>query len=225
VTPRYGTDPVSTTLVNNLLRTLTQRGTEASTPCSSVGESARGFLATFGVAAAPLGPEDRGAIFVGSEALDETQTRDLRRAAEEGATVVLLPKAASGPAFGLRLREERLFIGRLVPSPLLSGLSDGDVYLKQWVTLPVAQDGEGWQSLVQPGLLATKTVGAGRLLACQLDPESLGQSRARVKVLRFWNLLLANLGIDRSTELFPGAAAPRVYEANEWEEIPPYMDW
>jgi hypothetical protein len=125
----------------------------------------------------------------------------------------------------LRLREERLFIGRLGPSPLLSGLTDGDVYLKQWVTLPVASDENGWESLVQPGLLSTKATGAGRFVACRLDPESLGPNRARVKVLRFWNLLLANLAVDRSADLAPGAAPTRVYEDNEWERIPRYMNW
>jgi hypothetical protein len=123
------------------------------------------------------------------------------------------------------LREERLLIGRLGRDPLLSGLTDGDVYLKQWVTLSVACDENGWQSLVHPGLLTVKATGAGRLVACRLDPESLGQSRARVKVLRFWNLLLANLAVDRSGDLAPGAAPTRVYEDNEWEQIPPYMNW
>lgn len=31
----------------------------------------------------------------------------------------------------------------------------------------------GWHSLIEPGLVATKTVGQSRVIACQLDPEKL----------------------------------------------------
>ena len=225
VTPRYGADPVSTALVDNLLTTLTQRGSEVPTPCSFVGESARRFLSTFGVTPTGFRPDDRGVIVVGGEPPDGGQMTALEQAARDGATVLLLPQAECGPAFGLRLREQRLFGGRLGTSPLLTGLDDGDVYLKQWATLSVASDENGWESLIQPGLLAAREIGAGRLLACRLDPESLGPTRARVKLLRFWNLLLANLGVERSPGPVFGAPPTPPYEDNQWEQIPPYMDW
>ena len=53
----------------------------------------------------------------------------------------------------------------------------------------------------------------------------LGPSRVRVKALRFWNVLLANLDVERGTcdnFLRPDVD---VHEPNPWEQVPPYMNW
>jgi len=77
VTSRYAADPVSTLLVNNLIRALARRGD-----------------------------------------------------APERWQVVAAADAAKGQ--GLRLERKRWFAGRVSGHPLLAGLSDGDLFLKQW---------------------------------------------------------------------------------------------
>ncbi|MEA1951920.1 MAG: hypothetical protein U9N87_11080, partial [Planctomycetota bacterium] len=72
---------------------------------------------------------------------------------------------------------------------------------------------------------AIKPFGQGRIVACQLDMAKLGQSRGRIKALRFYNMLLANLGVERiafDSFLQPTA---QVYQPNSWEQIPPYINW
>ena len=140
-------------------------------------------------------------------------------AAERGATVLLLPGSPAAETFGLRRKPQRLFIGALPPS-LLAGLMTA-TYLKQWQEMPAAS-GDGWQTLVEPGLVAVKPLGQGRLIACTLDLAGLEETRARVKLLRFWNVLLANLG-GRSFALLDSSSAR--YEPNAWEELPPYINW
>ena len=193
VTSRYGTDPVSTRLLSNLLTTLSRRGRE------------------------PL----RQAIYVA----EEGQAKELERAAREGATVVLRPGSPLAAEFGLDTKSTRLFIGRVGDHPLLTGLSDGDLYLKQWTTIKAACPGNGWKVIAEPGVVAVKQLGRGRLVACQLDPATLGNTRARVKALRFWNVLLSNAGAERrrfASFLEPTA---KCHEPNAWEQIPPFINW
>jgi beta-galactosidase len=225
VTSRYGSDPVATTMVHNLLGELSAGGGEANRVCACVGQSAKAFLAPFGVECGDLDPRNSTLVAVGTDSLDQTQTDALRAAAERGATVLLLPGSSAAGPFGLRLREERLFIGRVEPRPLLAGLSDADLYLKAWTNIQVAAPEGGWDVIAQPGLVAEKTVGRGRVVSCQLDPGALGPSRGRVKALRFWDVLLANLGARRTgSTAFLQPTAP-VYEDNEWETMPGYIDW
>ncbi|MBI2300620.1 MAG: hypothetical protein HYU66_17060, partial [Armatimonadetes bacterium] len=218
VTPRCGTDPVATRLVANLLG---QRVVPAQAPCSFVGASAAEFLAPFGLAPAPFQPGAQGVVFVGKETPGETVTAQLEQAARGGATVVLLPRAAG---FGLRLADQRWFIGRLKRDPLLAGLNDGDLYLKSWKTTPAVPAEGGWESLVEPGVLAVKALGQGRLVACEVDPEQLG-ARGRAKALRFWNVLLANLGAEREANAAFVTAPAKAWEESESEQLPPYMGW
>ena len=51
------------------------------------------------------------------------------------------------------------------------------------------------------------------------------ENRGHVKTLRFWNLLLSNLGLPRA--LFTEDLEPRLafYEDNPWEEIPRFRSW
>lgn len=223
VTERYGADPVSTSLVDNLLRTPAEASGPASAPCRYLGDSARAFLAPFGIQPAGFQGGPGGPILVGTEPLAQGQAQKLQQAAEAGATVVLLPGSAAAGAFGLSTKEERLFLGKAAVGPLTQGLDAGDLYLKAWTTLQGIEEGNGWRSVVTPGLVATKAVGAGRVVACPLDPQALGQTRARIKALRLWSLLLANVGSERA-RTFLAAPAP-TYAVNEWESIPPYMSW
>lgn len=212
VTERYGTDPVSTALVANLLRSPT---TPATLQCSYVGEAAKVFLAPFGIAPEPYAAGAGGLVFVGA---GEAAPEDAARA---GATVVLLPGAT---AAGLRLTDQRWFIARLKSDPLLAGLNDGDLYLKSWKTTPAIAPEHGWRPLADPAVLAVEPVGQGRLVACEVDPERLG-TRGRVKALRFWNVLLANLGADRKANPAFLTAPGKAFEPCEAEQIPPYMSW
>jgi hypothetical protein len=99
----------------------------------------------------------------------------------------------------------------------------GDLYLKALTAVPCGLEQAGWHNLTTPGLLSAKPIGAGRLIACGLDPDALGQTRGRVKALRLWNTLLTNVGVERNALAILAPAQP--YEDNEWERLPPYMDW
>ena len=225
VTSRYGANPVSTTLVNNLLAALTEPGGTDTSPCAYLGASARDLLEPFGVTPTAFDQDRSDLIAIGREPLSDGELTSVERAAERGATVLLLPGAAVTEHFGLELSEQRLFISRPGTDPLLAGLSAGDLYLKRWETISVARPANGWECLVEPGLVATKRVGAGRLISCQLDPSALGGTRGRVKALRVWNSLLSGAGTRRDG--FRRFLRPTVagYEPNESEEMPGYINW
>jgi hypothetical protein len=222
VTSRCGVDPVSTQLVSNLLAELSQRGDAACMPSAIIGDSAKTVLGRFGVAPGPFDPSASKLVFVGTEPLSQEQTKQIESTANAGATIVFLPGAPSAAAFGLELKDTRFFIGRMKPNALFAGLNDGDLYMKKWVSVPVACAGNGWEPVVEPGIVAVKKLGRGRLVACPIEPATLGETRGRIKALRFWNCLLANLGAERSTFLHSDRAA---YETNKWEEIPPFINW
>lgn len=225
VTSRCGADPVATRLVQNLVVELARTVEAGEQPCAFLGESAKEFVRPFGLVPEAFDPQHSDLVLVGVEALSSEQVAELEAAARRGATVLLLPGAASAGAFGLQTRETQVFIGRMGSSPLLAGLGDDDLYLKSLTTVAAALPGNGWESIITPGLVAVKKVGKGRLVACQVDPSKLGATRGRVKALRFWNLLLANLGARRAG--FDTFLAPEDsrYEENPWEHIPPYFDW
>ena len=170
VTPRYGADPVSTRLVNNLLAHLTS-------------------------------------------------------AADAPTTGRLIPVQTAVQQYGLKLAPARFFKGTLTDHPLLAGLHDGDVYMKQWHEQPVAVEANGWRVIAEPGLVAVKDAADGPLVVCTLAPETLGETRARPKALRVRTILQANLGRPRpERERFISAPTP-AYEANPWEEMPGYINW
>ncbi|OGV72371.1 MAG: hypothetical protein A3K19_23485 [Lentisphaerae bacterium RIFOXYB12_FULL_65_16] len=223
VTPRYGTDPVSTRLVANLLADLSRRGTaeNATLPVATTG-AAPALLSLFNVASEPFAPgKPTQLIAVGTGELPTESKAAILKAAEDGATVVLLPGTAPA-AFGVPLRNSHLFGAKLSDLPLTSGLNDGDCYLKKWLDLSMATAGDGWELLAEPGVAAVKTVGKGRLVAILLDPATL-EARARVKALRFCNGLLTNLGATRTGAWL--APMGKVYEPNPWEEMPPWIMW
>jgi len=170
VTPRCGTDPVSTKLVGNLLEYLT------------------------------------------------TQVRERRQAQ-------LIPVDVATRRHGLRLAASRFFKGKITDHPLLAGLSDGDLYLKQWHEQPVAQDGNGWRVIAEPGIVAVKNTANGLAVVCTLDPTTFGKTRARIKALRFVNTLRSNLGEPNPAWQHLITAPGQAYEPNIWEEIPPYQHW
>jgi hypothetical protein len=225
VTSRYGVDPISTQMVHNLLFELTRQDGGRSYPCACLGDSALKMLGQFGVATEAFDPAKSRIVVVGQEDRAPGQLDAITACANRGATILLLPGFRQSAALGLQFRDERFFIGRTTSDPLLCGVGDSDLYMKQWTTLPMIQPVGGWKILVQPGLLAVKTIGQGRILACQLDPEKLGKTRGRVKSLRFWNILLANLKTQRADVSVSPRSGARAYEPNEWEEMPRYFDW
>ena len=170
VTSRYGADPVSTLLVDNLLRYLTQRTAE---------------------------PEQYRLLSV-SQAVE---------------------------AEGLVLESKRFSGGKVGEHPLLAGLGDGDLYLKLWHEGKVAREQNGWQVIAEPGLVAVKQTAKGRVVACTLDPETFGETRARLKALRFRSILRSNLGSPSISARQFIFKPPKLYEPNEWEEMPGYINW
>lgn len=223
-TARTGTDPVSTILLSNLLQSLSTRGSVPDRACWYVGESARTLLKSFGIEAQTATAASRGVIVVGTEPCPPEVLEGFQQALREGTRVVLMPGSSAADSFGLQVREERLFAARSTGS-LPPGLHDGDLFLKNWVTLETCRQATDWTPLTEPGILAERKVGAGRLLTCSLDPVRLGATRERIKALRVWNQLLADLGAHRTgfeSFLSPQAAT---WEPNTWETIPPYMNW
>lgn len=225
VTSRYGADPVSTQLVNQTLSWLGRRGDAPRRHCACVGDSARQFVSRFGVVAGAFQQNRDEIIVVGKEAVSPKTAAAIEAAIRGGATALLLPGSSLGPRFDLKLVPARLFIGRLGNDPLFAGLNDGDLYLKAWTELPAVSEQNGWQVLAKPGIVARKALGRGQMIACQIDPEKLDAGRGRVKTLRFWNVLLANLELPRAafTEVLQPALA--FYEDNPWEEIPRFRSW
>ena len=150
--------------------------------------------------------------------------KSILAAADQGATVLLLPASPLARAAGLPLDRRAFFLGRPGADPLLAGVSDADLYLKAWTEMPVAVGGEGWQIIAEPGLIARKAIGRGQLMACMLDLSRCG-TRGQVKGLRLWNLLLANLQIRREASENFLQPKGKLYEVNDWEAMPPYMNW
>ena len=223
VTPRYGSDPVSTRLIDNALQSLAVRGARPTVDCSCVGESARNLAERFHLDPAAGGVESP-VILVGAEPLSDDRAKWILAAAGRGATVLLLPGGPLADAAGLTIARRKFFLGRPGDDPLLAGINGADLYLKAWTELPVAAGGDGWQVLAEPGLIARKAVGRGQLIACMLDPLRCGP-RGRIKTLRVWNLLLTNLQLRRKTEEEFFQPKASLYEANDWEAMPPYMNW
>jgi len=78
---------------------------------------------------------------------------------------------------------------------------------------------------VEPGLLALKRLGKGRIIVCRLPIDRKHGERARVKALRFHNILLANLGAPRNPSgLLLDESRARYVDA-AWEDIPPFINW
>ena len=227
VTNRYGADPVSTTLVRNLLRTLSVRRQTAPPTCAAAGQAAAGWLQRFGVVSTTGAIDAADLLVLGSDVLDVEALDAVKTACRKGATVLLLPglQANAATRFGLSLTQQRFFIGRVQPHLLTRGLNDGDLFMKRWTTVSALEPAAEWDVLVEPGLLGVKQFGKGRIVACRLPVNETGDTRLRVKTTRFWNVLLANLGAPRAASgLLFAASRPR-YLAAAFEDIPPFINW
>ncbi|MCX7047029.1 MAG: hypothetical protein NTX50_16260, partial [Candidatus Sumerlaeota bacterium] len=225
VTSRYGLDPVATRLVDQMLEAAMTKETRPRLACVCLGDSAKHLAAQFGATTEAFDAGRRQIILAGTEPVSPSIESDIEAAVRRGSTLILAPGGALYARFGLACEPQRFFIGKLSDDPLLTGLSDGDLYLKNWTTIDAATEKNGWKILAAPGILAAKSLGEGRLIAVRIDPERLGATRARVKVLRFWNILLSNLGAAREPFDHNLLPALRFYEDNPWEELPPYIDW
>jgi beta-galactosidase len=224
VTPRYGADPVATRLVDNLLRELAVRGTQPLLPCTCTGPSARAWVRPFGIEPEAFQAGRKSLIVVGTERLADAEKKSLLAAVEQGATALLLPGSRLAADAGLSTTPRRCFLARPGSDPLLAGVSDADLFLKAWTELPAARAENGWQALSEPAVVARKFLGHGQLVACLVDPARCGE-HGRIKTLRLWNVLLANLHVRRLIDgSFLKPALP-LYEANTWEGMPPYMNW
>jgi hypothetical protein len=178
----------------------------------------------FGVEPATFDGHAKSLIVVGTEPLAGAEKKSLLAAVAQGATALLLPGSLLAADVGESTTPRRCFLARPGGDPLLAGVSDADLYLKAWTELPAVAVENGWQALAEPAVVARKPFGRGQIVACLLDPAHCGE-HGRIKTLRLWNVLLANLHARRSIE--GGFLQPkmRLYEANTWEEMPPYMNW
>jgi len=223
VTPRYGRDPVATRLTDNLLHGLGGRGETDALSCAWLGHSAAAVLDDLGLSAGEFVPGFGGVVVVGKDAASQSAAA-LELAVRRGATAFFLPGTAMAETFGLQRAETKLFRGLGSPTPWLAGLNHGDFYLKRWQSLPTARAGNGWETRVEPGLIATRALDQGRLVACELDPQA-ADARTGVKASRVWSVLLANAGVGGA--LPGGILEPTVslYRENPWEQMPDYILW
>ncbi len=225
VTSRFGTDPVSRRLIANLLGDLTRRSEAAPVSCVATDDAAAASAARFGIGARDEGIENAGLIIVGKDALSRERVEKILSSAGKGARVVILPGAASAPDFGVEREPQRVMVGRTTRHALTESIVESDLFLKQWVDVESVAAANGWVSIVEPGLIATREVGRGQLVTCSLDPDALQGTRAGVKAQRLWDALLTALGVDgtgRDSLLHPERA---LYERNEWETRPRYINW
>ena len=107
----------------------------------------------------------------------------------------------------------------------MKGINHGDLYLKQWHEQKVATEANGWRVIAKPGIVAVNHKDDERLAVCLLYPESFTKERARVKSLRFCNLLKNNLRQSASAWKNFISAPQKTYEANKFEQLPPYRKW
>jgi hypothetical protein len=226
VNSRYLKDPVSTLLVNNLLSNLSRKGSSGTVKCACLGKTSE-LLKQFGIRDGDkISLKDAKLIIIGKGSLNAKQVENVKAALNSGATVLFLPDAQAAKSFGLTLEKGKFFIGRITDNPLTRSLNDGDLYLKKWVEMPVIQAANGWNIVIKPGLLAEKNFGKGKAVACQLDISRLDKAgRGRIKALRFWNILLANLKVSRKGFRNLIKHAGKTAEENKWETIPPFMVW
>lgn len=167
VTPRYGKDPVSTTLVNNFLKDLSKRSKNISRPVVSYGNKINKFLNQFGITGKDKTVSPDSCIIVGKNIAkgDEVVIID---AIKNGATALLLPGVKLS---GLSLGEKELYGAHVDSDAFLSGISEADFFLKERITTTVVNPKNGWNVLTQPGLVGTKSIGKGNIISCQLDSE------------------------------------------------------
>ena len=156
-----------------------------------------------------------------STLLANNLVRALARRADAPERWQVVAAADAAKAKGLRLARKRWFAGRVSGHPLLAGLSDGDLFLKQWRELPAIEPANGWTVIVEPGVVAIK----GKTVACAFDPAALGETRGGIKATRFASILRSNAGEPRPEWRRFITAPPPAYEPNEWERLPVYINW
>ncbi|MCC7492959.1 MAG: hypothetical protein IT204_11445 [Fimbriimonadaceae bacterium] len=210
LTNRYGRDPVSTRLLQNLLA---PRPPATTQPVRPLGPLAAELVQRYGLQTAA----DAGLWLVSPDA---AAAGSLEGAASAGSTVLLLP-GWSTPLAGLQQSAARWFQASPTATPW-PGLSGGELFVKAWTSTAAAQPAGGWTVHLQPGLLASKPLGAGRLALCQV-PLAATNPRAAAKLQRTWNLVLSGLHAARAGDpLLPAAPEPAPVEG---ETLPPYIDW
>ena len=226
VTARAAADPVSRRLVDNLLRELRKKALSQPASVRAVGAGASEVARMFRLRLAEPAESGAGLILVGRLERPSQESTQIRAAVRAGATALLLPDAdaPTAAAFGLRLSEQTLFRGEIRGDDQITGIGNSDLYLKTKVTVSVAAVEGGWQEAIAPGLVVSRRLGRGRLIACRL-PLLDAQTRAGVKTTRCWNSLLNSLSMSRENdaELTTGKAVQ--YLDSPWEEIPPFINW
>jgi len=219
VTNRYGTDPVATRLVHNLLAQIDAPPPALAPAVYIGGDDGKGLLDSLKISyeqlARPEAVEGR-VIIVDGDAL-KTHGGALTHAADKGATIVALPFAARQPVikapWAPATEAGGVFRTLFTDKPaILSGLGASDFYLRNRTVSDGWKPGEMFEfNLLRPadksrligdgGLLAEVPVGKGRFVFCQLDPRVLEGWQAYPKAVRVWSTLLTNLGVASSAHL------------------------
>jgi beta-galactosidase len=159
-----------------------------------------------------------GVVVVGAEAtISDAQ---LETFARSGGKVLLLARQSTQGAAGLLLQQKVDFLGSFqAPTwPEARGLSTSDLRWRNAGKAWLAASGNGWE-IGADGLLARRTVGAGVLLASQLDPAAVPADEKTYFRLTRWrqtralSQILANLGASfEMDERIFSPRAPRVAE-------------
>ncbi len=145
-----------------------------------------------------------------------------------GGRVLVLPSRQAGAGkLGASIEKHNGFYGSLnVPDwPVCHGLSESDL---RWRTTATAYAITGGCEIRADGLLGRKTIGAGEIIFCQLDPAVLDADHktymryTRWRQTRALSQLLANLGASFKADekLFDAAASrqsQKISLAGKWE--------
>ena len=225
VTSRQDADPVSRTLVSNMLRELSTPSDTPRTPVLCMGEDAASVARQFALHTATS--DTAPLLLVGNLADKPALRSDVMELVKQGATALLLPTVDEDTAnlLDLQFKDRTLFRGEISDNaPDLPGIGNSDLFLKALLPFSTIANGHAWEPMVTPGLLALRHVGDGRVFACRIPIPSGTETRAQVKTTRFWNLLFCALGTERSPS--PGLpGTPVTHYDTPHETIPPFINW
>ncbi len=229
VTNRYGADPASSRLADNLLAF----AASPSVPSSSKIECGTGMKEFSDFADAVNGNDGASKIIVRrGAALKDNEKSELRKTAEDGGTVVLigqeLMKDLAWLPSAVKTRNVNYY--RAEPrsaSPLMAGVSVSDLFLKDKRKDLLVEEGAGVNLLSDPGIIAEIPSGKGRFILFAIDPLSYRNSklspermdRIYSKLTRVLSAIITNLGGEfkpLSERYLAGSMAGNIMLPSEW---------
>ncbi len=208
VTKRYGVDPAATLLADNILSYAAScfGASQVAIECGPEMKEFSSFVDAVVRRGADAAREARIIVRRGA-ALKEDEKNALRKAVEDGCSVVLvgqdIMKDLSWLPTTVSTASQTYY--RTVPvvgQPLMRGVSVSDLFLKDRREDLVVTGGAGVKLLSEPGMIAEVPTGAGRFVLFAVDPVAYKDSkvtpermnRLQAKLARVLCLIIGNLG-------------------------------